>query len=161
MTVIIDLLRWIGAVGAGMMAGLYYGFSSFIMASLAALPAGEGARAMQSINRVILRSSFMGLFFGTTLVALALAVIGLVQWGTPGAVTMAIGGAVYVIGMFASTAVFNVPLNNALDRADADSTRGADIWAHYLVVWTRWNHARAVASTLACGLFILALLQIG
>ena len=161
MSSVTELLLWVGAVGAGMMAGLYFGFSSFIMASLAAMPAGEGARAMQSINRVILRSSFMVLFFATSLVALALAAIGLLQWGAPGATAMLVGGVTYVLGMFASTAAFNVPLNNALDRADPDSTAGAEIWAHYLVVWTRWNHARTVASVLAGGLFILALRQVG
>ena len=160
MSIVIELLLWVGAIGAGMMAGLYFGFSAFIMASFAALPAGEGARAMQSINRVILRSPFMVLFFATTLVALALAVIGVWQWGAPGATAMLVGGVVYVAGMFVSTAAFNVPLNNALDRADPDSAAGADTWAHYLVVWTRWNHSRTVASALAGGLFTLALVQI-
>ena len=46
----------IAALGAALIGGLFFAFSAFIMAALAARPAAEGMAAMVSINRVILRS---------------------------------------------------------------------------------------------------------
>ena len=115
---IIALTLWFAAIGAGLMAGVYFAFSAFIMTALARLPDASGVAAMQSINRVILRSLFMPLFFATTIASLALAVVAVLRWGEPGAVPMLAGGVTYVVGMFLCTAVCNVPLNNALDVVD-------------------------------------------
>ena len=42
-----------------------------------------------------------------------------------------------------------------LAAAEADA-----VWSRYLTVWTRWNHARTIACTLACGLFIAAIVAL-
>ena len=39
-------------IGSGIIAGVFYAFSSFIMKALAGVPSGEGIAAMQSINAV-------------------------------------------------------------------------------------------------------------
>jgi uncharacterized membrane protein len=70
---------------------------------------------------------------------------------------MLAGGALYVIGMFVCTAVFNVPLNNALAAVDPNSVEAASLWARYLTDWTLWNHVRTMSSTAACALFIWAI----
>ena len=155
---ILTALLWVSAIGCAMMAGIYFTFSTFIMTALGRIPQAHGISAMQSINVVILKSLFMPLFWGTTLIALALAVIALFRLGTPGATAMLIGGVLYVAGMFVSTLVFNVPLNNALDAADPASADAASLWARYLTDWTFWNHARTVASAAASALFVTALL---
>ena len=67
---------WVVAIGCAVMAGVYFTFSAFVMRSLEAMPAARGIAAMQSINRVILSSAFMPLFFATTVLALALAAAG-------------------------------------------------------------------------------------
>ena len=154
---IIASTLWFAAIGAGLMAGVYFAFSAFVMTALARMPEAEGIGAMQSINRVIVRSLFMPLFFATTIASLALAVVAVWRWGEPGAVAMFAGGVTYVVGMFLCTAVCNVPLNNALDAVDPAGVEAGDAWRHYLKVWTRWNHVRTVACTLACGLFIAAI----
>ncbi len=124
------------------------------MASLAKLPTAEGVAAMQSINRVILASPFMVLFFTTTLSSAAMVVLGIINWGGAGGMALVIAGDVYVIGMFGVTAAFNVPLNTALDAVDPKSHAATDVWHRYLRIWTRWNHLRTVASLLSTGLFI-------
>ena len=58
--------------------------------------------------------------------------------------------------MIGVTAAANVPLNNALDRVDADSADGERLWQHYLSRWTAWNHVRTVASTAALLALVLA-----
>jgi uncharacterized membrane protein len=156
----IAALLWFSAVGCGLMAGLYFAFSAFIMTALSRIDRASGVAAMNSINAVILRSLFMPLFFGTTLTALALAVVAVLRWSAPGSAAALAGGVVYVLGMFVVTMRFNVPLNNALQAAgpaSADEATEATAWTRYLREWTRWNHVRTLASTAACALFIVAL----
>ena len=150
-------LLWFAAIGCGLLAGLYFAFSTFIMTALGRIGQVSGIMAMNAINAVIVQSLFMPLFLGTTLASLLLAIAAVFRWGEPGATAMLAGGALYVIGMFVCTAVFNVPLNNALAAADPASVEAASLWARYLTDWTLWNHVRTVSSTLACGLFIWAI----
>ena len=141
----VTLIAWPVAISSGLMAGTYFAFSSFIMQSLSALDDVEGMRAMNAINEVILRSPFMPLFFGSAVFALALVGAGFWAWGEPNSLWATAAGSIYVIGMFGVTAVFNVPLNNALAKAGCESNP-EQVWAHYCTVWTRWNSVRAVAS---------------
>ena len=149
---------WFCALGCGLIAGLYLAFSTFIMTALERIPPSHGIAAMQSINRVILRSLFMVLFFGTTLVSAGLAAFALIViWGSPAAMVLLAAGIIYVVGMFVCTMVFNVPLNNALDAADPATTSGQEVWANYLTNWTFWNHIRTVASIASSFFFIYSL----
>jgi uncharacterized membrane protein len=112
---------------------------------------------MNAINVVILRSLFMPLFLATTLSSAVLAVLGVLRWGEPGAASMLAGGILYVLGMFAVTIIFNVPLNNALAAADPASAEAAVTWSRYLKDWTFWNHLRTVACVGATVLYIAAI----
>jgi uncharacterized membrane protein len=149
---------WFSALGCGLMAGVYFAFSTFIMTALAGIPEPHGIAAMQSINRVILRSLFMPLFLGTTLVSAGLGVFAvLTLWPSPAATTLLAAGVIYVFGMFVCTMMFNVPLNNALDAAKPDSAGAVTVWRRYLARWTLWNHVRTLASAIASVLYIAAL----
>lgn len=150
---VVSALLWFSAIGCGLIAGLYFAFSTFILQALDRLGAERGAEAMNAINVRILRSLFMPLFLGTTLTSLALVIIGLVR-REPGGAAMLAGGAIYVIGMFVITLAFNVPLNNMLAAAGRD---GGAAWSLYLQRWALWNHLRTLASTLACTLFVVAI----
>jgi uncharacterized membrane protein len=154
---VITGLLWFSAIGCGLLAGLYFAFSTFIMTALGRVGQVSGIAAMNAINTVIVQSLFMPFFLGTTLTSLLLAIAAVFRWGEPGAVAMLAGGVLYVIGMFVCTAVFNVPLNNALAAVDPASAEAASLWARYLTDWTLWNHVRTVSSTLACALFIWAI----
>ena len=55
------------------------------------------------------------------------------------------------------TIVFNVPLNNALDSADANTASGQEVWKTYLTNWTFWNHIRTIASIAATACFTIGL----
>ena len=112
---------------------------------------------MNAINIAIVQSLFMPIFLATTAASAALVVTALLRWGEPGAIAMVAGGALYVLGMFVVTVIFNVPLNDALAAADPASHETASLWARYLTDWTLWNHVRTVSSTAACALFIAAI----
>jgi uncharacterized membrane protein len=146
-------MLWFCALGCGLIAGLYFAFSTFIMTAFAQLPPGQGAAAMNTINVVIQRSLFMPLFLGTTLGSVVLTGLSLWRWGEPGMAYVLAGGLVYVPGMFLCTMFFNVPLNNELEATPTDA-----VWARYLASWTPYNHVRTITSTVASGLYIAALL---
>ena len=154
---IVPALLWFCAIGSAVMGGVYFAFSFFIMASFAQIEQSQGIAAMQSINRVIVRSLFMPLFFGTTSASAALVAIALTQRETPGSSAMLAAGIIYIVGMFVCTAARNVPLNNALDAVDPQSVAAVPVWERYLKEWTRWNHVRTVACVVACVLYVRAL----
>ncbi len=157
MDAFVTVLLWFGAIGCGIMAGVYFTFSAFAMKSLASINAPAGIAAMQSVNDVILRSAFMPLFFGTSLAAAVAVLLFVVSSNPPGGIWMGLAGGIYFAGMFLCTVFFNVPLNNKLKAVDPNSSDGEEVWTMYLRVWTRWNHVRTVASTIACAFFIRAI----
>lgn len=155
--IIVSGLLWFSALGCGLMAGIYFAFSAFIMSSFARLEPRAGIDAMNAINVEIVKSLFMPLFIGTPLAAAVLAVLALARWDEPGSIAALSGGVIYVIGMLAVTMLFNVPLNNALAAVDASSTDGAAVWLRYVQDWTFWNHIRTAASLMACTLYVMAI----
>ena len=117
-------LLWFSAVGCGLIAGVYFAFSTFIMTSFARIAPAAGIAAMNAINIDIVKSVFMPLFFGTTLAAAILAGLALFRWSGPGSMAVLAGGVIYVIGMLGVTLIFNVPLNDALAAVDPSSGGG-------------------------------------
>jgi uncharacterized membrane protein len=144
------------ALGCGLVAGVFFAFSSFVMPGLARLPAAQGIAAMQAINVTALTRWFMAALLGTAAICLVLAVASVVGWSEPGA-RLRLGGAVlYLVGAIAITRAFNIPRNDALLAISPESAEGAALWARYLVEWTAWNHVRAAACLVASALMILA-----
>jgi uncharacterized membrane protein len=150
-----DYALLFAALGSATIGGLFFAFSTFIIQALAARPAGEGMAAMVSINRIILRSLFMVVFFGTALLAGLVGGWAFTNWGPDGWPVSA-GALLYLVGSIGVTMIWNVPLNNAIDRADPAADNAA-LWADYVRRWTRWNHVRTLASLGAAAAFILAL----
>jgi uncharacterized membrane protein len=145
------------ALGSGLIAGIFFAFSTFIMQAFARLPADQGIAAMQSINTAILRSPFMAVFLLTVALSVFIAVMAIVYWRGSVSILMIAGAALYIVATFLSTIVFNVPLNDALDKVDGRTAEAAQLWTTYLSDWTRWNHLRTVASLLASCAFVRAL----
>ena len=145
------------ALGCGLAAGVFFAFSSFVMAALARLPAPQGIAAMQSINVMAPTPLFMTQLIGTAVACLGLEVWALASWGDSPAPWVAAGGALYVIGTIGVTMTRNVPLNNMLEALDPNSAEAVDSWKHYLARWTAWNHVRTIAALAASGLLTVGL----
>ena len=150
-------LTFIGALGSGILGGLFFIFSVCIMASFAKLTPANGISAMSAINVTILNGWFLTVFMGTTLLCAALIVGWFLSWFPAGGPLVALGSATLIIGMFGVTMFFNVPMNGTLASMNPDSAEGVALWQDFLVRWTLWNHVRTVASILSSALFILAL----
>jgi len=143
------VLTLLAALGAGMIAGVFFAFSVFVMRALAQLPAPHGVAAMQSINVVVVRSLFLPVFLGTALCCAVLTAWWFVDPPAAVGLWLPIGGLSYLLGVFGVTMAFNVPLNNALARTTPTAGAGDAVWQDYLRRWGRWNHVRTVASLAA------------
>jgi uncharacterized membrane protein len=153
---LLQVLTLFSALGAGLMAGLYFAFSGFIMTAFGRLPPANGMAAMNAINAAILNPLFFAVFFGTAATSLLLAIAALSDWQAPPSVWLIGGAVLYLVANIAVTMIFNVPLNDALGAAPG--TPGAEVvWSRYLTVWTAWNHVRTVASLAAAACFTQAL----
>lgn len=156
----ITLLAGIVAlIGSGIVAGIFYAFSSFIMKALARVPSEEGIAAMQSINIVVINPSFLSVFMGTTVVSLVLMGLSIKGWGTPSAPWFLAGTLFYLVGTFLVTGLGNVPLNDQLAAVSPNDTSANEVWRHYLDRWTLLNTIRSVAATAAVFLITVGLLQ--
>ncbi len=150
-------ITFFAALGSGVIAGLLFAFSSFVMTALGRLPPAQGISAMQSINIAILTPSFLFLFLGTAVASIVVAISALFAWGKPDAFHLLLGGGLFCLGVIGVTMGFNVPLNNALAAVEPTSTEAAALWTRYLSTWTVWNHVRTAAALGATASFILAL----
>ncbi len=150
-------LKLFSALGSGLIAGVFFAFSTFLMKALAQQPPAQGIAAMQSINITVINPWFLGAFLLTDAACIILAVFSLLRWNQPESVYLLVGSLLFLIGTFLVTMLGNVPLNDALAIADPNSTDGANLWARYLTDWTFWNHVRTIAAIAAAGAFTVAI----
>ncbi|ACI53434.1 DUF1772 domain-containing protein [Rhizobium acidisoli] len=148
------------AIGSGLVAGIFFAFSTFIMTAFSRIPAEQGIAAMNSINVTIVRSPFMALFVPTAILCLVIAALALMNWRGGASALMLAGAALYVFASFLSTIIFNVPMNDALEKVTVGGPEAAALWATYLKDWTWWNHVRTVASLLASVAFVRTLMMV-
>ena len=159
MSTAIILLLVAALVGAAIVGGVFFAFSSFIMKALARVPSPEGIRAMQSINITVINRSFLGTFFATALSSIVLGWIAVVAWPSPFAMYVVAGAALYLFGTFAVTIFANVPLNNQLADTNPTDGEATAVWMSYLDRWTTLNTIRTVAALLAVLMYTLGLMQ--
>ncbi len=144
------------AVGAALVSGIFYAFSTFVMQALGRLAPREGIAAMQSINVVVINPMFMLAFFGTGLLCAAVVVLSVLADTAVAIVPAAAGCALYLVGCLGVTIAGNVPLNDRLAAVGPSDAAAEFLWSTYLVRWTRWNHVRTAASLAAAACFLMA-----
>jgi uncharacterized membrane protein len=147
----------ISVIACAVLGGVFLTFSDFVMPSLDKAETAAGVEVMQIINREVFKSVFMVLFFG--MAALSPLLIGYAYFyvGGPAMALIAAGGAIYLLGVFSVTAVFNVPMNNMLGAMDFSSADAASYWKlTYFPKWTFWNWVRAIACAASATCFLLA-----
>jgi uncharacterized membrane protein len=156
MNTLIEVLSITTAVGAALMAGTFFTFSTFVMPALNRLEAPRAIEAMQHINITVMNPLTMGVFFGTAIASLTLIVVACI---TPLSATdrtmLLTASLLYVLGTFVLTAAGNVPLNDRLAKQDPHDSNASSVWAQYERPWTRFNHMRTVAPLASVVLILL------
>jgi uncharacterized membrane protein len=135
------------AVACGLVGGVFFAFSTFVMSGLRDTTPDVGLRAMQSINRKALTPLFMLAFIGT---AIACVVLGI--WALLDGDAVRTGGCALYLVTIVVTGVYHVPHNEALAATDAPSE-----WTAYAGPWVSWNHLRTLAALGGAALLTMSL----
>ena len=152
----LPVLTTVAALGTGVVGGVFFTFSVFVMRALGRLPSNKGISAMQSINTAAPAPLFMAALFGTGVACVVLAISALFRLDEPDAVYLLVGGSLYLVTIVLTIA-YHIPRNNALAAVDPDSTDGASYWSYYVSAWTAWNHVRTIASVAAAAMLTIGL----
>ena len=160
MSLIFFILCQFSVIATGVVSGVFLTFSDFLMKSLHSVPRASGVQVMQTINRDVVPTLFMGCLLGMTAVSLLLAGMA-IHLGAGSASYWALGGAsLYLFGVFGVTLVFNVPMNKRLATLPYEEGSAHQYWVDvYRPRWTRFNGVRALCAALASGCFLLACLK--
>jgi uncharacterized membrane protein len=148
------------AVGAGLVAGVYFAFSTFVMRGLRGIPAPAGMSAMQSINRAAPNPLFVIALIGTGLGCVVLGVVAGTRWSDPAAPWALVGAALYLVSLLL-TIGYHIPRNDALAGVDAASPGAAEHWQQYLAAWVPWNHVRTLTALAGAVALTVALARRG
>jgi uncharacterized membrane protein len=157
MSALTSTLTIAALLGAALVGGIFFAFSNFIMRALETVPGPGGLQAMQSINVKVLNPGFLGLFMGTALVFLGLAIIALLDWRADHSPYLLGAATAYLGGTWVVTIVGNVPLNNRLAAQRVDEDTASSVWKDYVQRWTRLNSQRAGSAILASFLLLMAM----
>jgi len=145
------------AIGAALVSGIFFAFSTFVMQALGRLIPREGIAAMQSINVVVINPLFFLAFFGTGALCVATIAASLLSETGVSLAPALTGGLLYIVGCVGVTIVGNVPLNERLAKVDPDDAAAEALWNLYLARWTLWNHVRTAASLAAAAFLVIAM----
>ena len=154
------LVLIISGFAMALVAGVFLGFSDFIMRGLAQAPANKGAAGMVGLNRTVYRSVFMALLMSMVPVALALGFAALWLDGALPKMLIITGAVAYLTGVFLVTGAGNVPMNTRLDAMTTAPQDTAVYWPEYVRRWTGLNHIRTTASAFAALCWLFAAVQL-
>ncbi len=149
----LPLLVALAITGSGVVTGLLFAFSNFVMRALQDLPVEHGMFAMQRINETIINPIFVLFFMGTPVLCVIIAVFSALELRAPGHGYLFAGAVTYLLGPFGITMLCNVPLNKKL--AETPLNVSVEAWPLYRKKWQRWNHIRTYMGILSVLLLAL------
>ena len=151
-----DVLLWIDDIAVicfGFIGGVYFAFSFFVMHLFKKINHLEAIRIMNSINSIILKSSFIFLFFFSSFIAVILFLKNLISFKT--IYNQVLSSLIFLGGMLLCAATKNVPLNKRLANVN-DTTSDPKIeWDYYFKNWIKWTHIRKVSCFVAMVLLVI------
>lgn len=145
------------ALASGLVAGVFFAFSAFVMPALRRVPPRAGIAAMQSINRRAVRPPLMVALLGTAVLCLVLVAAAVAEPDAWPRGPLIGGAGLYLAGVVGVTIAFNVPRNDRLGRLAPEGPDAAVRWLEYVSGWTAWNHVRTAASASGAAILTAAL----
>ena len=137
------------AIASALVGGVFYAFSSFVMAARQRLEPKDGMTAVQAINITAVQPGLMVPFYGSTLAHIAVAITAITNWENSVSARLLVGSLSFVVGTFALMLFI-------LERIFPAAPH---VWHRYLVEWTRGNHLRAAASMVAATVLTIAIVN--
>ena len=152
----------VATFSTGLLAGVFALYSHTIMPGLGATDDRTFVAAFQATDRAIMNPLFLLTFLGTPVGCVAAALLHLGEDDASALPWILAALALYVV-VFLITGAANVPLNSAIkgagepDEIDVTAARAA----FHEDRWSRWNLVRTVASLVAFGCLLWALVLHG
>jgi uncharacterized membrane protein len=152
--------RWltiVATVGAGLSAGVYFAFATFVMPGLRRVSHSQAISAMNGINKSAPASPLLMLaLFGTGVVCVLLMISGFRHLDDPKAVWVIAGAALYIVSVLI-TVMYHVPHNEQLMKVDPDGAGAGSTWSHFYSSWMAWNAVRTLTAAGGTVSLVLAL----
>lgn len=152
--------RWltsVATVGAGVSAGVYFAFATFVMPGLRRVSHSQAISAMNGINKSAPASPLLMLvLFGTGIVCVLLMISGFRNLDDPKAAWVIAGAALYVVSVLI-TVMYHVPHNDQLLKVDPNGVGAGSTWSHFYSSWMAWNIVRTLAAAGGTVSLVLAL----
>lgn len=149
-----NLLLIFTTILVGLMAGLFFSFTSAVMPGLSQLADADFIIAMKAINKSIQNPVFFIVFFGALV---SLPVSTYLKYSAPPSNTfwlLLAATLIYLIGVFGVTAAGNIPLNNALDKLSlVNATK--ELIHNKETFETRWNQLNTIRTICSIASFTL------
>jgi uncharacterized membrane protein len=150
-------LTVVAAIGAGVAAGVYLAFSTFIMPGLRRTAPSQAISAFNGINKAAPASPLLMLvLFGTGVACVLLLISGFLHRGEPAATWQLVGAALYLISVIVTIA-YHIPHNDQFMKVDPSAAGAGDTWSHFYSGWMAWNHVRTLTSVGGTVSLVLAL----
>ncbi|QQT25328.1 DUF1772 domain-containing protein [Sphingobacterium spiritivorum] len=153
-----DIILLLTAVSTALMAGFFYSYSISVSTGLGKLTDSEYLRAMQQINRAVLNTYFFACFMGSLLL-LPLTTFQHYKSSSTVFILLLLASCCYIFGVFAVTAIVNVPLNNRLEAFQINDSTAAQIREMRDIFEERWNFWNNVRTFAAIGTIVLVLIS--
>jgi uncharacterized membrane protein len=140
------LLRILTLFWTGLMAGYFWSMHHTIMPGLAQIDPSAAMLAMQSMSQIGDSAMFGIVFFGATLLHLAVVIDCVVHWRGVAPKIIFVASSLFLVGVALTTMAAQGPLADMIAMIDADSPTFASDWADFANPWSTWNDLRAGAS---------------
>ncbi len=153
-----NILLAAAVICLALMAGLFFAYSNSVMPALRKAPDSHFVQTMQQINRTIQNPLFFVVFFGALLLLPASAYM---FYGTARFKWLLAATIIYVLGVFAVTALGNIPLNERLDKFNTATAGTADfsmVRKNFEHRWNQLNNIRTLFSVWALLLAVISFL---
>lgn len=143
----------------GLLAGVFFTFSSFGMPGLDQTSSAAAIEAMQGMNRAVRNPTFFVPFFLTPVFAAGLAILAWVTGRKLAALGLGAGGVIYFLGGFLLTVGYHIPMNETLALINVETLGDQvdEVWSTYSRDWTPLNTVRTFVCLLAIIPLALAL----
>jgi uncharacterized membrane protein len=152
----------LATLSMGLMAGVFGLYANAIMPGLRRTDDRTFVGAFQAVDRAIINPLFMAVFLAALVGSGGAALLSL-SGAERAALPWTAAAFVLYLGVFVSTIVVNVPMNDALKAAgepdDIDVAAARQQFDE--AKWSRWNRLRAVATTTAFACLAWALVEHG
>jgi uncharacterized membrane protein len=139
----IVLLATTGILTA-LLAGLFFGYAVSVNGGLRRLDDIEYVRAMQSINLVIQNPVFFITFMGPVFLLPATIFVPRAGAEPTSSILLAIASVIYIVGVFGTTVIGNVPLNEKLAKCDSKTAPPEVISSARKAFEAPWNYLHVI-----------------